>query len=134
MNGHRVGPLGLMFVLTVYVFFMPFSLFPRLKNEESKARLALVGGQIYPDPFSKPISDGVVLIENGKITTVGEKSRMQVPSDFETIDCAGRTIVGGFWNSLMEFSRVKMTLRRGRIIEGRVSRYFRQLGRRFRPD
>ncbi len=107
MNGRRVGPLGLMFVLTVYVFFMPFSLFPQLKNEESKERLALVGGQIYPDPFSKPISDGIVLIENGKITTVGEKSRVHVPSDFETIDCAGRTIVSGFWNSHVHFAEPK---------------------------
>jgi imidazolonepropionase-like amidohydrolase len=107
MNGHRVGPLGLMFVLTVYAFFMPFSLFPQLKNEESKERLALVGGQIYPDPFSKPISDGVVLIENGKITTVREKGRVYVPPDFETIDCAGRAIVGGFWNSHVHFAEPK---------------------------
>jgi hypothetical protein len=92
MNGHRVGPLRLMFVLTVYAFSVPFSLFPQRKTEESKERLALVGGQIYPGPFSRPISDGVVLIENGKITTVGQKGRVHVPPDFETIDCAGRTI------------------------------------------
>jgi len=104
MNCHRVGPLGLMFVLTAYAFSMPFPLFPQRKNDESKGRLALVGGQIYPDPFSRPISDGVVLIENGKITTVGEKGRVHVPPDFETIDCAGRTIVGGFWNSHVHFA------------------------------
>ena len=51
MNGHRVGPLRLMFVLTVYAFSVPFSLFPQRKTEESKERLALVGGQIYPGLF-----------------------------------------------------------------------------------
>jgi cytosine/adenosine deaminase-related metal-dependent hydrolase len=96
-----------MFILTAFAFSMSFSLFAQGKSEGTKQRLALVGGQIYPDPFSRPISDGVVLIENGKITAVGKKGRVHVPPDVETVDSAGKTIVAGFWNSHVHFTEPK---------------------------
>jgi hypothetical protein len=43
------------------------------KNAPVKHRFALVGGTIYPAPFERPITNGVVLIENGKIIEVDEK-------------------------------------------------------------
>jgi hypothetical protein len=70
-------------------------------------RLALVGGQLYPAPLERPISDSVVLIEDGKIIAVGEKDRLQIPPDAETLDCTGRTIVAGFWNSHVHFTEPK---------------------------
>jgi imidazolonepropionase-like amidohydrolase len=96
-----------MFILTAFAFAMSFSLFAQGKSEGTKQRLALVGGQIYPDPFSRPITDGVVLIENGKITAVGKKGRVHVPPDVETVDSAGKTIVAGFWNSHVHFTEPK---------------------------
>jgi imidazolonepropionase-like amidohydrolase len=67
-------------------------------------RLALVGGTIYPAPSQPPITNGVVLIENEKIIEVGEKRKLQIPADVQTIDCTGRTIVAGFWNSHVHFT------------------------------
>jgi len=77
------------------------------KNAPVKHRLALVGGTIYPAPFQPPISDGVVLIENGKIIGVGEKGKMSIPAGVQTIDCGGRTIVAGFWNAHVHFTEPK---------------------------
>jgi len=91
----------------MFVFAISFSMFAQQKSEGRNQRLALVGGQIYPGPYEKPISDGVVLIEDGKITIVGRQGKVHIPSNVETVDCAGRTIVAGFWNSHVHFTEAK---------------------------
>ena len=40
---------------------------------EPNRGLALVGGLIYTDPASGPIRDGVVLVQDGKISAVGRR-------------------------------------------------------------
>jgi len=70
-------------------------------------RLALIGTTIYPAPHEPPISNGVVLIENGKIIAVGEKGKVQIPPGVEMLDSTGRTIVAGFWNSHVHFTEPK---------------------------
>ena len=77
------------------------------KGAPTKHRLALVGATIYPAPFERPIANGVVLIENGKIIGVGEKAKLQTPPGAQIVDCAGRTIVAGFWNSHVHFTEPK---------------------------
>jgi len=83
------------------------SVHPQMKNAPANQRLALVGGTIYPAPFERPIPNGIVLIENGKIIAVGEKGKVQIPAGVQTIDCTGRTIVAGFWNSHVHFTEPK---------------------------
>ncbi|HEY6129189.1 MAG TPA: amidohydrolase family protein [Candidatus Acidoferrum sp.] len=94
-------------VLGLLSFSFSLSVHPRTKTASTKRRLALVGGTIYPAPFQSPISNGVVLIENGKISKVGQKEKLQIPPDADTIDCTGRTIVAGFWNSHVHFTEPK---------------------------
>lgn len=94
-------------MLAIFLFCMSSSLCAQEKSNTARQNLALVGGRIYPDPFSKPISDGIVLIENGKITAVGAKGRVHVPPGFDTVDCTGKTIVAGFWNSHVHFTEPK---------------------------
>ena len=98
---------GLMIVLIAFVISKSFPLQAQQKNEGTNQRLALVGGQIYPEPLLGPISNGVVLIEDGKITAVGKRGEVTVPTDVVAMDCAGQTIVAGFWNSHVHFSEPK---------------------------
>src|SRR2546427_7010665 len=65
--------------------------------------LALVGGTIYVDPTEEPIRDGVVLIKDGKISSVGSNRLLQVPENAQLLDCSGLTITAGFWNSHVHF-------------------------------
>ena len=65
--------------------------------------LALVGGTIYVSPAEEPIKNGVVLIQRGKISAVGSRALLQVPSSFRSLNCAGLTITAGFWNSHVHF-------------------------------
>ncbi len=67
------------------------------------ARMALAGGTIHTSPAAAPIRDGVILIEGGKIVSVGRQASVRLPRGIEVIDCKGLTITAGFWNSHVHF-------------------------------
>ena len=72
-------------------------------DRESAPDLALVGGKIYSSPTAAPIDDGVVLIRHGKIIEIGPRGR-SLPKTAQVIDCKGKVIVAGFWNSHVHFT------------------------------
>ena len=61
--------------------------------------LALVGGSVYASPDAAPLPDAVVITSSGVITAIGGRSEVQIPADARIIDCTGKTVVAGFWNS-----------------------------------
>lgn len=65
--------------------------------------IVLAHGRVYPSPTEKPIEDGVVVVEHGKITAVGPPAAMPIPPGAQTLDCSGCTITAGFWNSHVHF-------------------------------
>ena len=65
----------------------------------SPQALALVGATVYSSPTAALLSDAVVLTSGGVITAVGKRAEVKIPKDARVIDCAGKTIVAGFWNS-----------------------------------
>src|SRR5438045_4183378 len=67
--------------------------------------LALVGGNVYASPDAAPLADAVVLASNGVITAIGSRSDVQIPQDARVIDCTGKTVVAGFWNSHVHFTQ-----------------------------
>src|SRR6266571_7021080 len=71
------------------------------------AYLALVGGTIYISSTEDPIRDGVVLINDGKIAAVGTRGQGKMRQSAQLVDCSGRTIMAGFWNSHVHFMERK---------------------------
>jgi imidazolonepropionase-like amidohydrolase len=65
--------------------------------------LALVHGRLYSSPTSEPLDDATVLIHAGTIAWVGVGNEAKIPRTAETIDCKGKVIVAGFWNSHVHF-------------------------------
>jgi imidazolonepropionase-like amidohydrolase len=65
--------------------------------------IALVGGRVQPSPDATVVPDGVVLIADGRITAVGRRADVNVPSGATIIDCAGATVMAGFWNNHVHF-------------------------------
>lgn len=63
------------------------------------ASLALVGAKIYPAPDAKPIPNGVVIVENGKIAAIGDRATVKIPSGGTMLDCSGMVVTAGFQNS-----------------------------------
>jgi len=70
----------------------------------SAQTLALVGGTVYASPDAAPLADAVVVATNGVITATGSRSDVQTPQDARVIDCTGKAIVAGFWNSHVHFT------------------------------
>jgi len=66
--------------------------------------LVLKGGSVYASPEAAPIADAVIVTSAGVITAVGRAGEVQVPPDAEVIDCTGKTVVAGFWNSHVHFT------------------------------
>jgi imidazolonepropionase-like amidohydrolase len=66
--------------------------------------LALLGARIYPAPAAPPIEDGVVLVCEGRIAAVGERSRVEVPESADRLEAKGLSATYGFWNSHVHFT------------------------------
>jgi imidazolonepropionase-like amidohydrolase len=77
------------------------------KKNGSSDKLALIGARIYPAPNAKPIPNGVVIVANGKIVSVGEAGTRAIPKGIQTIDCTGKTLVAGLWNTHVHFIEPK---------------------------
>ena len=67
--------------------------------------LALVGGSVYPSPDAAPLPNAVVVASGGTISAVGSRGDVKVPKDARIIDCSGKTVVAGFWNSHVHFTQ-----------------------------
>jgi hypothetical protein len=70
----------------------------------SAQTLVLRGGSVYASPDAAPLPDAVVVISGGTISAVGSASDVQAPPDARVIDCAGKTVVAGFWNRHVHFT------------------------------
>jgi len=64
--------------------------------------LVLVGAKVYPSPTAAPMGNATVVIHDGKIASVGV-GKVRLEKGTEAIDCSGKVIVAGFWNSHVHF-------------------------------
>jgi imidazolonepropionase-like amidohydrolase len=67
--------------------------------------LVLTGATVYATPDAAALQDAVVLTSGGVITAIGSRSEVQISGDARVIDCAGKTVVAGFWNSHVHFTQ-----------------------------
>jgi imidazolonepropionase-like amidohydrolase len=93
--------------LIVGMALVEYGTTPAKGAAENQEALALVGATIYPSPTDAPITNGVVLIRDGKIAAVGKTGSVRVPADAKTINCAGLFITAGFQNSHVHFIEPK---------------------------
>jgi imidazolonepropionase-like amidohydrolase len=71
--------------------------------QEERA-LALVGGTVHAAPTTAPLVDAVVVVSKGAITAIGNRGDVQVPQGARVIDCTGKSLTAGFWNSHVHFT------------------------------
>ena len=64
--------------------------------------LVLAGGTIWLSPTEEPVRKGTVVIDQGRIVSVG-RGRVRVPRQAHVLDCSGLTVLAGFWNSHVHF-------------------------------
>ncbi|HEV8215280.1 MAG TPA: amidohydrolase family protein [Gemmatimonadaceae bacterium] len=59
---------------------------------------ALVGARIVDGTVRKPIDDGVVVVRDGRIVSVGARGTTKIPTGTRSIDARGKTIIPGLWD------------------------------------
>jgi imidazolonepropionase-like amidohydrolase len=67
--------------------------------------LVLKGGSVFASPEAEPLPDAVIVVTDGVISAVGRANEIQIPQDAGVIDCTGKTVVAGFWNSHVHFTQ-----------------------------
>jgi imidazolonepropionase-like amidohydrolase len=66
--------------------------------------LVLAGARVYPSPTAAPLDDAAVVTSGGVITAIGRRGDVRIPDGSRVIDCTGKTVVAGFWNSHVHFT------------------------------
>ena len=56
---------------------------------------AIVGGTVIDGNGGPPMADAVVLISNGRVSSIGSRSAVAIPAGATEIDARGRWIVPG---------------------------------------
>jgi imidazolonepropionase-like amidohydrolase len=92
-------------LLRTALFFFLFSATACVNVAANAQTLALVGGRVYASPDAAPLLDAVVLASGGVITAIGSRGDVTIPKDAQLIDCTGKTVVAGFWNSHVHFTQ-----------------------------
>ena len=65
----------------------------------NEGTLAFVGATIIDGTAAAPISDGVLVISDGRVRSVGTRSAVTLPDDAEIISVEGKTIMPGLINA-----------------------------------
>lgn len=67
-------------------------------HDKPEGTIALVGGRIVTmrDGTDEIIDDGVIVVEDNRIVSVGSRGDVRIPRGAERIDVSGRTILPGF--------------------------------------
>lgn len=65
--------------------------------------LVLQGGRVYSSPTADPVDNAIVLMRNGRIIAVATPGELKIPKSAQIVDCAGKVVVAGFWNSHVHF-------------------------------
>lgn len=98
------------------------------------ADLALVHAKIYLSPTAPPIEDGTILIHNGRIRSVGPSARVKprhLLLPIPVIDCHGKIITAGFWNSHVHILTpvlLHSELRSNEVISSELDQMFTRWG------
>jgi imidazolonepropionase-like amidohydrolase len=63
------------------------------------ADVVLTGATVYPSPDAQPIVDASIVVHEGRVAAIGPRASISVPKGAQVLDCSGKFIVAGFWNS-----------------------------------
>ena len=63
------------------------------------ADLVFTGATVYSAPDAAPVAGAVVVLHDGQIAAAGPRATVRIPPGAPAIDCSGKFITAGFWNS-----------------------------------
>lgn len=72
-----------------------------------KGGLVITNANLIDGTGKAPINDAVIVIENGRIASVGTKSTVKVPKGAKTFDAQGKYVLPGLWDMHAHFEQVE---------------------------
>ena len=72
-----------------------------------KGPLAIVGATLIDGTGSAPVADSVVIVDNGRIVSVGTKASSRIPRGATVLDASGKTLLPGLWDMHAHFEQVE---------------------------
>ena len=83
----------------VLFFKLPSLLLLSMLCNANEGTVAFVGATIIDGTDTAPLEDGVIVVTDGRIQTVGPRSDVTLPQEAEVIDVAGKYIMPGLINA-----------------------------------
>ena len=77
------------------------------RHDNSHGSLALVGANLIDGTGAPALSDSSVVIQDGKIVSVGPRGKVKLPKDAQIVDLTGKTIIPGLWDMHAHFEQVE---------------------------
>lgn len=69
------------------------------KEDQRPSSTAYINATLIDGTGSAPVSNGVMIVSNGRITAVGSKDNTTIPDNAEIVDLSGKFIIPGLINS-----------------------------------
>ena len=66
---------------------------PAARAQAPGPATALVGGTVIDGNGGAPLADAIVLIAGGRVTAVGPRNRVPIPTDARQVDARGQWIL-----------------------------------------
>jgi imidazolonepropionase-like amidohydrolase len=102
-NGGRVSRI-IMKLRRAALYLLPAVVMAAVGGEAHAQALVLAGAKVYPSPTAAPLEDAIVVTSGGAIAAIGKRGDVAIPEGSRVIDCTGKTVVAGFWNSHVHFT------------------------------
>jgi len=78
-----------------------------LRVDGDDAAVAYVNTRLIDGTGAPPVPDAVVVVDRGKITAVGPRTKVTLPAGIRTIDAAGATMLPGLWDMHAHFEQIE---------------------------
>ncbi|MEP6900215.1 MAG: amidohydrolase, partial [Actinomycetota bacterium] len=72
-------------------------------SPEQKGVLAITNANVIDGTGNAPLKDAVIVIENGRITSIGARSSVKIPKSAKTFDAQGKYVVPGLFDMHAHF-------------------------------
>jgi imidazolonepropionase-like amidohydrolase len=76
-------------------------------SPQRKGALVITNANLIDGTGSAPVSDAVIVIENGRIMSVGPRANVKIPKGANIFDAQGKYVLPGLWDMHAHFEQVE---------------------------
>ena len=76
-------------------------------SPQAKGALVITNANLIDGTGKEPVKDSVIVIENGRIVSIGTKSSIKIPKSAKIFDAQGKYVLPGLWDMHAHFEQVE---------------------------